>query len=145
MKRIISGHVGCSHITSCGEEDLGVQTTGKRTLWPKGVAREACIDGVTAGALLCWAGELLVLLAMSCRVPFKMYADLTQSIDTKSCLPGTTILNILSVRAMILCRPLYCGSKARSMAFCCRKTCVEFLRSLWMNVVVGCTRFNYCR
>lgn len=145
VKRIVSGHVGCSYITPCGEEGFGVQTTGKRTLRQMLVAREASVGGVKTGALWGWAGGSLVLVVMSCRVLSKMYAELTRSAGTKSCLPRTTFLNVLLVRVMILCSPLCCGSKARRMASCCRETCVKFLRPLWIGVVGGCTRSSSCR
>jgi hypothetical protein len=43
VKRIVSGHVVCSHITPCGEDDFGVETSQEAD-----IAAEVC--GV-AGAL----------------------------------------------------------------------------------------------
>jgi hypothetical protein len=63
-----------------------------------------------------------------------MYAGFTLSVDTVTVLPRTWSCNVLSVRDMTLCGPLYGGSNARRAAFCLRKTCVDSFRSLCTNV-----------
>jgi hypothetical protein len=36
VKRIGSGHVGCSHITPCGEEDFGFETSQEADITAEG-------------------------------------------------------------------------------------------------------------
>jgi len=47
------------------------------------------------------AGGLLVLVVMSYRVPSKIHAGFTRSIDTVTFLPRTTIWNVLSMQTAV--------------------------------------------
>ena len=77
-----------------------MKRAGKLTVRPNSVVLGGLVGVVTGFAdTLPWWAAIVVLS------PFQ-YAD------TVTCSPRTTILNVLSVRAMILCSPLYGGFKA---------------------------------